>query len=49
MEIFLFMAPVCAGIGYAIDGVRGMLLGGILGILGLIITAILRAGDKTNE
>jgi len=41
MELLIIMAVVCAGIGGLIDGGRGVLLGGALGVFGLIIAAIL--------
>lgn len=50
MEFFvaiIFMAIVCALIGYFIDGVRGTVLGGSLGIIGLIISAILHGRDAS--
>lgn len=46
LSILLVIIAICAVIGYAIDGKRGAILGGLLGVLGLIISAILRAGGK---
>ena len=45
MEIIIFFAIICAAIGYFIDGGRGAVLGGLLGVIGLIIAAVLHAGD----
>jgi hypothetical protein len=48
MEVFviIIVAALFAGIGYAIDKQKGALWGGLLGPLGLIIAAILKA--KSN-
>ena len=35
-------------IGGALDGARGAILGALLGPIGLIITAVMRAGDKKD-
>lgn len=42
MEIFIFMAVVCAAIGFSIDGGRGLALGALLGVFGLLISAVLK-------
>jgi hypothetical protein len=42
MEILVVVALICAGIGGALDGGRGAILGALLGPIGLIITAIMR-------
>lgn len=42
MEVLIIMAIFCSIIGAAIDGVRGAALGFLLGIFGLLITAILK-------
>jgi hypothetical protein len=42
MEILIIMSIVCAIIGGAIDGGRGAILGGLLGIFGLLLAAILK-------
>ena len=49
MEIVIVFALICAGIGAALDGGRGAVLGALLGPIGLIITAVMRAGDKKEE
>jgi len=49
MEIVIVAAIIFAGIGAALDGARGAVLGLLLGPIGLIITAIMRAGDKKGE
>jgi len=46
MEIILLASILFGIIGVAIDGVRGGLLGLILGPIGLILTAILKNSDK---
>jgi len=46
MELFIIMAVVCAAIGLMIDGGRGLLLGALLGIFGLLISAILKNGEQ---
>lgn len=48
MEIIVIMAIVSAGIGYAIDGIRGLALGAVLGVIGLLISAILRNSDAKS-
>jgi hypothetical protein len=49
MEVLIIVAIVCAGIGGVLDGGRGAILGALLGPIGLIITAVMRAGDKKDE
>ena len=44
--VFIVMALICAVIGYFIDGIRGAALGGILGVIGVVIAAILHAKDN---
>jgi len=46
MEIILVSAIVFGLIGYFLDGGRGAILGVLLGPIGLIITAVMRAGLK---
>ena len=46
MEILIIGAILFAVIGGALDGARGAILGALLGPIGLIITAVMRAGDK---
>ena len=41
MLIYLLMAVVCGFIGYAIDRERGLALGAVFGVFGLIVAAIL--------
>lgn len=49
MEVYLIMAVVCAAIGFMIDDGRGFALGLILGVFGLLISAILKNGEKVDE
>ena len=49
MEIYLIMAAVCAVIGFMIDNGRGFALGLILGVFGLLISAILKTSDAKGE
>lgn len=42
MEIIIMFALVCAGIGFAINGGMGAVLGGLFGPIGLIIAAIMK-------
>jgi len=49
MEVLIIMSLVCAVIGLIIDGGRGLILGLILGIFGLLISAILKVGDKKSD
>lgn len=49
MEILIVAAVLFAGIGAVLDGARGAILGALLGPIGLIITAIMRAGDKKES
>lgn len=46
MEVFLIMMLACAGVGFFIDGSRGLILGGLLGIIGLVIAAILHGKEN---
>ena len=46
MDAILLGALICGVIGYFIDNTRGAILGALLGVIGLIISAILRACDK---
>ena len=46
MEVYFIVAVVCAVIGLMIDGGRGLLLGALLGIFGLLISAILKNGEN---
>jgi hypothetical protein len=46
MEILIVSALVFGGIGYIIDGGKGLLWGAFLGPIGLIIAAILKG--KSN-
>ena len=41
MLLYLLMAVVCGFVGYAIDRERGLALGAVFGVLGLLIAAIL--------
>jgi len=45
MEVFILMAVVCAAIGFGIDGGRGLALGALLGVFGLLISAILKGKE----
>jgi hypothetical protein len=46
MELYIIVAVVCAGLGYAIateeNKVMGTILGGLLGPIGVIVAAILK-------
>lgn len=49
MEFFIIMAVACAIIGYFIDGGRGVALGALLGVIGLVISAILHGKDEQKS
>jgi len=49
MELLILMAAVCAVIGLMIDGGRGFILGLLLGIFGLLLSAILKVGDRESD
>lgn len=49
MELIIVMAVLCGAIGYFIDGGRGLALGALLGVIGLIISAILASGDAKRK
>ena len=49
MEVLLVIWVLFAVIGYLIDGIRGALLSGLLGIIGIIVSLILASQDKRHK
>ena len=49
MEALIVLWIACAIIGAVIDGFRGAVLGGLLGIIGILVAAILSGQDKKHK
>ena len=49
MEVLLVVWVFLALVGYLIDGIRGALLSGLLGIIGIIVALILASQDKRHK
>lgn len=43
MELIIIIGVICGFIGYMIDGPRGMILGLLFNLIGLMISAVLQA------
>ncbi len=49
MEALIVLWIACAIIGAVIDGLRGAVLGGLLGIIGILVALLLSSQDKKHK